>query len=84
MYDLGLNLVASRVTRDVQQWQVCVTIHSTVLSSSDQTRVYEWDFQEGEPSYSAIIQYVCSIFERTLHFPPNWVLVSFSGTLMEP
>ena len=81
---LGLNLAPSRVTSDVQQWQVCVTIHSTVLSSSDQTRVYEWDLQEGEPSYSAIIQYVCSKFARTLHLPPNGVLVSFSWTLMEP
>ena len=77
--DLGLNLDTSRVPRDVQQWQVCVTNYSTVLSSSNQKRVYEWYLQEVEPSYSVIIQYDCSIFARTLHFSPTGCWWGFLG-----
>ena len=82
--ELGLNLAASRVPSYFQKWQVCITSYSTGLSSSEQTRVCEWDLQEGAPPSSDIMNYVCIIFSCTLHFPPMmcwWVLMGHYWSL---
>ena len=81
---LGLNISAIRVPSDVQQWQVLVTIHSTGLSSSNQTRFHEWDLQEGAPPSSDIMHFFKSYFHSHCSFFPDGVLVGFSWTLMEP